>query len=231
MTKKFLALALVILVMTTGLFAAKKPQTRIQNYASIGAAADFGWSTEKTTAAGVTISSTTKTNYIPLRADGVNYIGNYFGINYGIGINIPVSMYIGDTKEDDVSDVLPVEFAVRAAFIGRYPVSKSLAIGGKFGVAVNGGMMESTLGSGSYTTTTKTLTTRFDITLGALFEVAFSDSIGLVAGFDVLFPVSAANDVTTEIKTPAGTNTSKSKTNPDYKRYGVAPYVGIAFMY
>ncbi len=231
MKKKLLALALVMLFMSAGLFAAKKPQTKIQNYVSLGGGADFGWATSKTTVAGVTISSTTKTNYIPLRADGVNYIGNYFGINYGIGVNIPISMYNGDTKVDDVMDVLPVEFAVRAAFIGRYPVSKNFALGGKFGVAVNGGMMERSSASGSYSTTTKKLTTRFDITLGALCEVAFSDSIGLVAGVDVLFPISSVVDTTTETKYSSSTNTTKSKDHPDYKRYGVSPYVGISFMY
>ena len=45
MKKKLLALALVMLFMSAGLFAAKKPQTKIQNYVSlVGGGADFALS-------------------------------------------------------------------------------------------------------------------------------------------------------------------------------------------
>ncbi len=222
MKKRVLTVMVVMLVLSSALFAAGKT-SRIQNYVSLNGGVDIGWHTDKQTVAGVTVSQTTVTDYIPLRVDGVNYFGNYVGITYGIGLNIPFAMWVGDAKTENVFDVMPVEFAVRAGIIGRYPVSKNFAVGGRFGVSFNGGMIENT----TYGVNTKTMITRIDLTLGALCEFAFSDSLGLVAGFDVSFPAAAFRDVTV---TSGGSSTT-TKSRPDYKRFGIAPYIGIAFAY
>lgn len=228
MKKKVFAVMAVLLVLSAGLFAAGKA-SKINNYINLSSGVDIGWHTDKTTVSGTTISKTTVTDYIPVRVEGVNYFCDYAGITYGIGLNIPFAMWDGDQKEDKVFDILPVEFAVRAGLVGRYPVSKKFSVGGRFGVSVNGGLTErSTTYPGGYTTSEKNMITRIDLFLGAMCEFAFSDSMGLVAGFDVTFPTAAFKETT--IGHADGSET-KTSTRPDYKRYGINPYVGIAFMF
>lgn len=91
MKKRVLAVMVVMLVLSSALFAAGKT-SRIQNYVSLNGGVDIGWH----------VSQNAVTDYIPLRVDGVNYFGNYVGITYGIGLNIPFAMWLEDVKVDDL---------------------------------------------------------------------------------------------------------------------------------
>ena len=185
-------------------------------YMSLSAGTDLGWSI------GV---DGIKSNYVSSGLDFTCYIGRYFGLSYGAAVNAPFSVYYHNEKRDNTSSFIPIEIALRASVIGRYPLSDSASLCAKLGLSTSEG--KSRYSANSYTgigTAVSRMTERMDISLGIMSEISLSESFCLIFGADVLFPIYAI------IRETAKDGSESKKASYEYRRYGVYPYIGFALV-
>lgn len=212
MIKRIAVSALFLIMLSSSIYAYSISDSG--GYMSLSGGTDLGWSIG---------DDGIRSNYATIGVDFVCYICKYIGLSYGAGLNVPFSVYYHNEKAENKTSFIPIEVALRASMIGRYPISDKASICARLGLVFYGGKCR--YSSDSYTGIdgpVKRTTERMDVALGLFSELSLSESFCFIAGADVLFPVYAA------IRESGIATSSSRKSSYDYKRYGVYPYIGFA---
>lgn len=175
--KKSLSVLTMLVFVSAAIFASS-------NWGGVTVGPQFSWFTSKQTISGTTMESKGTGTDLFILAEGVNYFGQgkSFGINYGLGIGIPLAAEI-DGEKSDLSNA-PNALLLKAG--GAYKVSQDDSLD----VSIGAGLFYSNeKQTDSGLTISATLLSLYG---DATLTYAFSPEFGLLAGVTVSTPIYAA---------------------------------------
>ena len=193
--KKAVAVLAVLMVLSGALFAA---EGRI----GLSVSPAWKWYTGS--------SVNTGTTSIALMAEGANYFGDEggFGLEYGLGTNIPINSWLGDYPADPIS---------KTSFLFKAGLGYKYAFGDLFGLTAGLGVMGNI---GSWTSNSSYFELDMYGSVGA--ELSILEFLGLNAGVTLSGPVYIGGS-----KHVASLS---SMVEAD-KAFILAPYVIVSFLY
>ena len=213
--KKILVAFLALIVCSGALFAA---QGRI----GVTLTPEWTWYTD-------TEADDGETN-ISLMAEGANYFGKEggIGIEYGVGIFMPVNTWLGDNTfdaEGDSAFIFKVGAGYKLVFSDMFGLDLGMGIRGRVQAYADGGSW------GSVTISGRSTSFIMDLYGSVAADITLLDFLGINAGVMVGGPV--LHSVTTSASGSIGDfggNTSDTST-VDTSGFWLAPFVGVSFVY